>query len=308
LVRSQYLQHGVTPEQMTTTQITNACNDTLNSVPQAATCSTCHNPMAKTGNLTGGGKEVQLYQSEVLTDPTNIGPSTTVQQYSRVNQVCGQCHNGRGTTATDAYLAKSTSRPSVHHSNQFNSLLGVGGAENWNSPPARRSGTHALAPGQCATCHMPNSRHTFTVSYDGCAPCHSAADAANRAETLTSEITADLLALETRMSNWAVAQGWNAACWDYTSNIPSGVTAPDQSKIPIQIKEARHNYYYLVISGDFGIHNPSYARYLIDWSNTTLNNLGIPSVDPNGFRNVPNASRIQHFRGLRTQLARTSMD
>ncbi len=308
LTRAQYLNNGITPEQMTSAQIVQVANDTLNSLPHVALCATCHNPHAKTGNLTGNGKEVQLYNSEVLTDSSGIGPGTTPPQYTRVNQVCGQCHNGRGTTATDAYLNSSTSRPSAHHSNQFNSLLGVGGAENWNSPPSKRSGTHALAPGQCATCHMPNARHTFTVSYDGCAPCHTTSDAAARASALKAEVSNDLLALETRMSSWAVAQGWNAACWDYTSNIPSGVTAPKQTLIPNSVKEARHNYYYIVISGDLGIHNPSYTRYLLDWSNNALTSAGIPKVNMSEITKIPTAAKIKHFQQIKAKSANSSMD
>jgi len=308
LIRAEFLNQGVTPEQMTTTQIVNACNDILKTVPYTASCATCHNPHAKTGNLTGNGKEAQLWQSEVLTDPTLINPATVPDQYTRPNQVCGQCHNGRGTTATDAYLASSTSRPSAHHSNQFNSLLGVGGAEDWSTPPARQSGTHALAPGQCATCHMPNSRHTFTVSYDGCAPCHTASDAANRAATLKAEISTDLLALANRLSNWAVKQGWSAQSWDYTSNIPTGQVVPKQSLIPKAVLEARHNYYYIVISGDLGVHNPFYTRYLVEWSNMALNNAAIPQANMSEINKIPASSKVTYFEQLRKSSAKSSMD
>ena len=307
LVRAQYTENGILPAQMTTTQIVNVCNDVLNTIPMTATCSTCHNPHAKTGNLTGTGQEAQIYHSEVLTDSTGIAAGTAPGTYTQVNQICGQCHNGRATNGTDAYLTANTSRSSAHHSNQFNSLLGVGGAETADGPPTR-SGTHALAPGQCATCHMPGSRHTMTVSYDGCAPCHTVADASARAASLQAEILGDLTTLETRMSNWAVAQFGDPTMWDYTSNVTAGKTAPNQSLIPIEVKRARHNYYYVVISGDLGVHNPAYTRYLLQWAATNLDNAGIPKVNPADVAKIPVATQLAHFKALRKNTKAASLD
>ena len=307
LVRAQYTENGILPSQMSTTQIVNVCNDILNTVPNTASCATCHNPHAKTANLTGKGKQAQLYHSEALTDSSGIGPGTNPSQYTQVNQVCGQCHNGRGATATDAALVASTSRPSVHHSNQFNSLLGVGGAETSDGPPIR-SGTHALAPGQCATCHMPGSRHTMTVSYDGCAPCHTTTDAAARAASLQSEILSDLTTLQTRMANWASAKFGDPTMWDYTSNVTTGKTAPNQSLIPIEVKRARHNYYYVVISGDLGIHNPEYTRYLLQWAKTNLDNAAIPKVDPLLIRQIPAAEQLRRVKEVRRMTSTSSFD
>jgi formate-dependent nitrite reductase cytochrome c552 subunit len=305
LVRAQYTENGVTPEQMTTTQIVNACNSILNTVPYTASCATCHNPHAKTGNLTGTGQEAQIYHSEVLTASTGIAPGTTPDQYTRVNQICGQCHNGRATNGTDTYLQANTSRPSAHHSNQFNSLLGVGGAESPDGPP-QRSGTHALAPGQCATCHMPASRHTFTVSYEGCAPCHTTTDAAARASALQTEIVDDLTALNTEMSNWAQTTFGNPTGWDFSSNQTG--TPSSQAAIPIEIKRARHNYYYEVISGDYGVHNPAYTRYLMQWAETNLQNLGLPKANRSEIAKMPMAVKLQQIKLARKNLAKLPID
>ena len=308
LVRAQYTENGVLPAAMTLAQITQVCNDVLNTVPTTASCATCHNPHSKTSNLTGTGQEAQLYHSVSLTDSSGIGPGTTVAKFAYVNQTCGECHNGRGTTATDAYLTANTSRPSVHHSNQFNSLLGVGGWEDSGGPP-QRSGTHALAPGQCTTCHMPLGRHTMTVSYDnGCAPCHTTADAAARASSLQSEVVNDLTALNTRMSNWAKTTFGDAQAWDYTSNITDGSTPPSQSKIPIQIKRARHNYYYVVTSGDLGVHNPAYTRYLMQVSATNLTAVGVPMVKPADVAQIPMAEKLLAIKQDRSKGAKSSLD
>lgn len=308
LTRAEYTENGIDPSAMTTAQIVQCANDILNTVPYTATCTTCHNPHAKTGNLNNQGEDVQLHHPEANTDPTAIAPGTTPVQYTAANQICGQCHNGRGTTATDTYLTANTSRPSAHHSDQFNTLLGVGGAESPSGPPQRTT-SHAAIDSQCAHCHMPESRHTYTVSVDnGCAPCHTAADVSARAAALKEEIVNDLTALANRMGNWANKQLGDPTFWDYTSNIATGKTAPAQSKIPIEVKRARHNYYYLVISGDYGVHNAAYARYLMQWSNDTLTNAGIPQVNLGAIKQIPMAQKLEALKAVKKAAAQHSID
>lgn len=300
LIRAEFTENGIDPSQMTTTQIVNSCNDIVNTVPYSATCSTCHNPHAKTGNLTGAGNEAQLYHPELLTNSTDIAPGTTPAQYTTPNQICGQCHNGRGTTATDAYLQANTSRPSAHHSDQFNSLLGVGGAESPDGPPQRTS-SHANIAGQCATCHMGSgSSHTMVVDYSkGCQPCHSASDAASKVTALQTEVVDDLTQLSTSMSTWAQSTFGDPEDWDYTSNVTDGSKAPSQSLIPIEVKRARHNYYYIVISGDYGVHNYAYTLYLIQWAQTNLQNAGISIVPKAQVDQMPMATKLAIIKQAR---------
>ena len=126
---------------------------------------------------------------------------------------------------------------------------------------------------------MPNSRHTFTVSLDvSCAPCHTAADAAARETTLQTQIQDDLVALRTRMANWAQATFNDPNVWDYTTNIPSTSKIPNQALIPIQVKRARHNYYFILLDRSSGVHNAVYTNYLLNWSNIGLDALGISRV------------------------------
>ncbi|MDR3691416.1 MAG: ammonia-forming cytochrome c nitrite reductase subunit c552 [Fimbriimonas sp.] len=316
LVRAQYLENGIPPEQMTLAQITTVGLNTWvpgttsnpagspGPIPNTATCSTCHNPHAKMGNVSSAtGKDVQIYHSEALTDSSGIVAGTTVQQYSRINQVCAQCHNGRATDGSDAALLKSTSRSSAHHSNQFNSLLGVGGNETPGGPP-QRSGTHALAPGQCANCHMPASRHTYTVSYEGCAPCHTVTDAAARASALQTEIVDDLTALNTEMSNWATTTFGAADGWDFSSNQSPNLN--NQAKIPLAILRARHNYYYEVISGDYGVHNPAYTRYLMQWAETNLQTLGLPKANMDEIKKMPMSTKLSMLKAARQRTAKAN--
>jgi hypothetical protein len=294
---------------MTDAEIAAIASNTINvenKVDQSASCVTCHDPHANTNNLTDESKEVQLRHKIFDTDTSQIAPGTTAAVFTKFDHVCAQCHNGRGADGSDTKLSQSssTSRPNMHDSPQFNTLMGIGGSEGPGGP-IERNMAHANAPGQCTHCHMPDSRHTFTVSYDkGCAPCHTATDAAVRQQALTNEMTSALLALRSRMEAWANTTfssgtaGYTPAemdarlrgvLWDYSANITeeanelgldtgnAAVMPPTthQNAVPIQIRRARHNYYFILRDSSICPHNPPYARYLIAWANENLDDLGV---------------------------------
>lgn len=278
LTRAQYIENGKPVTTLTEEEVKALAENTLSVVPHTATCTTCHNPHKKTGNLNSDGEEVQIHRKLFNTDTTNIGPGTTASTFTNFDHVCAQCHNGRGVDPSDAKLTSSTSRPSMHYSNQMQMLMGFGGVDG---PGAVEKNTaHANAPAQCSKCHMPDARHSFTVSYDkGCAPCHTAADAAARTTSVKSETLAALTNLHARLGAWAQATFGNAALWDYSSYLSEeGLTAPNQSLVPIQVKRARHNYYFVIHSGDYGVHNAPYAKHLIKVANDNLNELAAPAA------------------------------
>src|SRR5207245_1609785 len=128
--------------------------------------------------------------------------------------------------------------------------------------PIVATGSHTDVPNQCVHCHMPNRRHTFTVSFDtSCQPCHTTADAAIRASTIKGEILNKLSSLRSRMENWALNNPdfiglqpdptLRQQMWDYPALLAVETPpppAPDQrnpsdgGKVPIEIKRARHDY------------------------------------------------------------------
>jgi hypothetical protein len=241
----------------------------------SATCVTCHDPHRRTSYLTSAGNQAHLRYATFNTDATGIAPGASVASHTTYNHICARCHNGRGANPSDAALTTGTARPNMHNSNQHNMLLGIGGVEG--TGPVVRTGSHTQVPDQCVHCHMPNRRHTFTVSFDiSCAPCHTAADAAARAGATRSEIQNGLLALRTRLERWAQDTFGQPELWNYTSLITeAGLSPPPQSQVPIQIKRARHNYYFVLRDKSFGIHNLFYTRYLLTVANEQLDALGV---------------------------------
>lgn len=272
LFRVETYEKGVDVATMTDQQIRDLAEETIQDVPATATCATCHNPHAITGNLNADGEEVQLRHKVFNADKTDVAPGTVAAVFTKFDHICAQCHNGRGTDPTDAKLTSSTSRPSMHDSNQYNMLLGFGGVEG--DGPVDRNTAHANAPGQCSKCHMPDARHSFTVSYNACAPCHTVNDAAARVTSVKDDILGSLYSLRVRLSDWAFARFGDDIMWDYTSLITAeGKTPPSQTLVPIQIKRARHNYYYVIRSGDYGVHNSAYAKHLLRIANDNLDAL-----------------------------------
>lgn len=316
------------------------------STQHTAVCVTCHAPHQKTNNLAMNGDQRQLRFSEFSTDVKNKDETTgafwsfgvepefpivNVKYYSTFAVVCASCHNGRGANGSDTALKITAApgssgqnvRPNMHDSPQFNTLVGIGGAFRAGHEPVVATGSHTDVPGQCVHCHMPNRRHTFTVSFDtSCQPCHTTNDAASRAATIKSEILNKLTALRTRMENWALNNPNPAFTgiadptlrqqeWDYPALLSAETPPPpivDQREppngvIPMEIKRARHNYYFVIRDKSLGVHNPFYLRALIQEANDNLDVLGVPRSVPRSSLSTQQMGQIIQRDILRSQLA-----
>ena len=127
---------------------------------------------------------------------------------------------------------------------------------------------------------MGQANHTMVSNTDtSCSPCHTGTDAANRMVAVQGEVMNSLSALKRRLESWATTKYGNSSFWDYTTLVTGG-TAPTQSGVPIEVKRARYNYYYIVRSGDYGVHNAVYTRHLITVANTNLTNIAVPAAVP----------------------------
>lgn len=271
---------------LTNVQVTDLVTTTINS----ANCVTCHDPHTKTGKLTSEGEDFHLRRSTSSTDTTPVLPGSPGKVNSNFDHLCGTCHNTRGGKPDDVTImtAGATARPPVHEGPEFNMLNGLGGS----LPPGTviPNSSHRDVPDQCVHCHMPTKRHTFTVSVDtSCAPCHTATDAAAREGSVRNEVLSGLLVLRTRLETWAkthfttLPAGWTGTAgdlWNYYT-LASSDTAQQpisqgiQSQIPIEIRRARLNYYFIILDRSFGIHNTPYVRQLLAFSQSQLDALGV---------------------------------
>jgi len=243
----------------------------------AVTCAVCHDPHAKTGNAFNppAGHDRQLRFAEVTyPDPTSTNTATV--DATRFN-LCGQCHHDRGRDWT------STSR-GPHHSVQANFFTGEMPTPSGQSPLVTNIRTsHRFVEKQCVTCHMQHDEsindvaaeegnvqltHTFTVdNYVGCSNngCHPSAAAAQADLTnLQTEVTNRLAAIATRMGD--------PTTWQYSSE--GGPAAANQASVPTYIKKVRFLYEYVSVDGSKGVHNPPYAREILDTAEDLLTSNG----------------------------------
>jgi hypothetical protein len=276
---SEAISHGQTPAQTDAAILALTAAQLTSYVPvthESASCTSCHDPHRNTANLTSDNEQFFLRRATSSTDLSADPPNAKPATYTTINHTCGSCHNNRGGDPSDAGLTKNTTRPATHEGPEYNMLLGNGGSED-AAGPTRRTATHSQATDQCAHCHMPNARHTFTVSLDtSCAPCHTPTDAAARETTVQTETQNGLVALRTRMQSFAQTKFGDPDVWDYSSNISAPSTIPDQTQIPIEVKRARHNYYFVLLDRSLGVHNVFYTEYLLNFANTGLDSLNIP--------------------------------
>lgn len=305
LFKTKFQERGIGLETLTDPVIRATAESILGSttaespIRNTATCVTCHDPHKKTGKLSGDGKEVQLRRATFNTDTAPIAPGTTAATFTQYDHICAQCHNGRGANPSDAALNSGTARPNMHDSVQFNMLMGIGGYEG--AGPVVRNTAHAQIPGQCSHCHMPDSNHNFKVQYDkSCAPCHSAADAAARMTSIKQTVVSSMYQLLSRLEAWSQITYGDPDLWNYTTFITAeGKTPPAQAGVPIQVKRARHNYWYVIRDMCYGGHNAPYTQHLIRVAGEELTALGVPGGKP-----TKEISYQEKLRILESQFAR----
>ncbi|NCO40265.1 MAG: hypothetical protein COZ06_33630 [Armatimonadetes bacterium CG_4_10_14_3_um_filter_66_18] len=241
-------------------------------------CAVCHDPHGK------GADEPQLrHPTTKPYDAALIGPTVSSNAVlASFDHVCAECHNGRGIDGSDAGLNKNTSRADVHHSNQFNMLVGQGGSEV-GAAPTKRATAHMSIERQCVHCHMGAGagNHTMLAGNQGCTPCHAPSEAASLRSSAQSEIQGKVLSLQARLNAWgegANLDDMGEASWEYGSE--GGPSSASQKVIPIEVKRARHNYAYVVEDKSMGIHNIAYTRYLLDNANAQLDSINAPKASP----------------------------
>ncbi|OGU58835.1 MAG: hypothetical protein A2X64_09505 [Ignavibacteria bacterium GWF2_33_9] len=245
---------------------TGAVNGPYND-PATINCRTCHKIHVKYDET-----DWALTKTNDVTFYETAGPKATADLGA--GNLCGQCHQARGTTPVIDFGAASynitSSRFGGHHSPAANVFANNIAWVPTGSKTPSSSNVHSAVADACVTCHMTQGPavhgegvggHTFkTSSMEGeiqnplaCTPCHEEVKTFNDKEGFYDEFKTDMAAVDAKMQElaWRTATGWKA-----TSSAPLVLT-PNQAA-------AAYAYQVLLEDKSNGIHNPKYARAILD--------------------------------------------
>jgi hypothetical protein len=181
--------------------------------------------------------------------------------------LCGKCHQTRDrgygivvdSPSTDS-INISSSHWGPHYGAQTNILVGKGGVEIGDGFVSEHS--HAsLSPDGCVSCHANTGDHTFKANIDACQKCHAnAEDFAYRGfqesiKTLIAELEGKLVAAGLLEVEHEGEKGHPIAGVKATHNQAG----------------ALFNYFLIYDDGSKGLHNPPYAKKLLENSIAVFN-------------------------------------
>lgn len=213
-------------------------------------CNTCHSDHSSFDFANDGNDKALRKGWDAVT--LIIDGVTSIDR--GLNNTCIQCHQPRGSYAipndVDDY-AVTSSRFGPHHGPQSTVVEGLMGAESaTGSYPAPGSSKHAEA--SCITCHMgdptnpgTDGSHTWWPTDNACLSCHA---------TVPTEVAGFATSLATLKAE-LVALG---ALTDSGSTVRGTWPAP--------VAQAMWNYKTLTEDLSEGVHNPAYARALLQSS------------------------------------------
>lgn len=196
--------------------------------------------------------------------------------------LCGQCHQALPTSpAIDVnssadYLITSL-RFGAHHSPAANLYANTIAFAPKGSKTYPTTNVHASVADACVSCHMsegpvahgePVGGHTFrmstedgtVVNYKSCQGCHSEVTSKfNDKEGFYEAFKADLMTADSLF----VAKGWRNASGYWIAN---GKNASATNPLVVSQNQAAAAYAYQLLLEDKsnGIHNPKYARAVLD--------------------------------------------
>jgi len=237
-------------------------------------CPTCHDPHV--GEM-GGGNEAQLRSVDAVVlnytypaDPDEDDDLTawTIDGYGP-GQTCVQCHRARRNNDNVlGQIADGYGHFGPHGSPQGDMFIGNGSYEilavdGVGAPLYEYDGDHAhknMITDACVTCHMAFTEdagghvvHNFMPTLEACAGCHGA---------LTEE---DLVTMQQpvrdKLDQVGVLMGY--ADWAALSAILDDSLEGNETWEVCQ-REAVYGAVFVSNSGDYGVHNPTYANSLLD--------------------------------------------
>lgn len=246
-------------------------------------CATCHDPH-------NGQYEAQL-RTDSHADV--IMPFDNTPVNAAVANICIHCHNGRRTRKNmEDNITQGGGRFGVHHNNQGNLFFAIGAIEFEGTDYDRDHPHRELTEKKCVTCHMPKEEfvgpedpaytgHTFFPRYEACLPCHVNASNVTEMETFTKDFQQDIKDL---LAEFEAA--WPAEWKDLSNpenpklfNRPEPTGNPPHDGPPVddsvgnEYRRALWDYVYIEEDFSYGVHNPTYARQLLQSAIAKVNEL-----------------------------------
>ena len=229
-------------------------------------CPTCHDPHV---GESGGGNFAQLRTVGAVelsyTYPYEPGDAEAprMEDYGP-GQICAQCHKARRDNANVAnQIAVGYPYFGPHSSPQADMFMGAG---SYEIPGFTYEGDHAhqtLVAEGCPTCHMAfsedaggHSVHNFMADVTNCATCHGVIS--------DFDVNGMQTQIQGKLDQVAVLMGY--ADWA-TLMLTLG---DDNFLWTVAQREAVYGAVFVFDSGDFGVHNPTYANSVLDNAITYL--------------------------------------
>ena len=174
-------------------------------------------------------------------------------------QTCAQCHKARRNTANvQGQIANGSGHFGPHASPQMDMFIGAGSYEIPGLVYEREHGHQNLVTEGCPTCHMGFTEdagghviHDFNPDITVCQGCHGAG-------ATDFDINGMQTQIRGKLDDLAVALGYaDWATLELTLDEDNLTMTPEQ-------REALYAGVFVFNSGDFGVHNASYANSLLD--------------------------------------------
>ncbi len=224
-------------------------------------CQACH---------TGFGKE------RITTGLASL-PFTSEPIEAGSGAVCLSCHNGN-RNPNDLFAqseAGNLERFSYPHYGMAAAVVTAQGGMEFPGVEYPNTLAHSNLEDSCTTCHMPQTdegykSHSFNMDLayidQTCASCHEGADTFN-INGFQDEIKGMLTTLEA-----AILEASGAATIETGGGVFTYVDSNGEAiqSIPHEVYVATYNWRMVAKDGSYGVHNPEYAKTLLDESYKAL--------------------------------------
>lgn len=210
-------------------------------------CRTCHNIHTTYTiddfALTGAGQPVVMEYSGGTFD-------------KGAGNLCASCHQIRNEqpVAAGGMIELTSTRFGTHYGAEAPMLLGEGGIGVTGSPSVH----YQTIDDSCVTCHMGEaSNHTYEPTVANCQACHADLDTFDR-----NGVQTEIQALLDEVKTLLISNGIMTA--DYEENGEIQHDRSVEGVYPEEVVWAMWNYSFVLNDQSKGVHNPPYAKALLE--------------------------------------------